>query len=143
MGRFTLGSHWQDATIGSAAVRLRQHIGIVPEILPRRIMIPAGVFVVAFAHRVRKPDDAFFIDIADEATASTAVGATDLAPVTVFLEMKLYSLMAARIFVVCTLHFCTLIPGPARFAVQKCNSARCSRFARTEFAIRSVVNLLQ
>ena len=88
MGRFTLGSHWQDATIGSAAVRLRQHIGIVPEILPRRILIPAGVFVVAFAHRVRKPDDAFFIDIADEATASTAVGATDLAPVTVFLEMK-------------------------------------------------------
>ena len=88
MGRFTLGSHWQDATIGSAAVRLRQHIGIVPEILPRRIMIPAGVFVVAFAHRVRKPDDAFFIDIADEAAAFTAVGATDLAPVTVFLEMK-------------------------------------------------------
>src|SRR5699024_12106546 len=43
---------------------------------------------LAFAHRVRKPDDAFFIDIADEATASTAVGATDLAPVTVFLEMK-------------------------------------------------------
>ena len=44
--------------------------------------------MVAFAHCVRKPDDAFFIDIADEAAAFTAVGATDLAPVTVFLEMK-------------------------------------------------------
>lgn len=44
--------------------------------------------MVTFAHRVRKPDDAFFIDIADEAAAFTAVGATDLAPVTVFLEMK-------------------------------------------------------
>lgn len=44
--------------------------------------------MVAFAYRVRKPDDAFFIDIADEAAAFTAVGATDLAPVTVFLEMK-------------------------------------------------------
>lgn len=43
--------------------------------------------MVAFAHRVRKPDDAFFIDIADEAAAFTAVGTTDLAPVTVFLEM--------------------------------------------------------
>ena len=44
--------------------------------------------MVAFTHRVRKPDDAFFIDIADEASDFTAVGATDLAPVTVFLEMK-------------------------------------------------------
>ena len=88
MGRFTLGSPWQNATIGSAAVRLKQHIGIVPEILPRRIMIPAGVLVVTFAHRVRKPDNAFSIDIADDAAAFTAVGTTDLAPVTVFLEMK-------------------------------------------------------
>lgn len=44
--------------------------------------------MVTFAHRVRKPDNAFFIDIADEASDFTAVGATDLAPVTVFLEMK-------------------------------------------------------
>lgn len=88
MGRFTLGSPWQYATIGSAAVWLRQHIGIVPEIFPRRVMIPAGVFMVTFAYRVRKPDDAFFIDIADEAAAFTAVGTTDLVPVTVFLEMK-------------------------------------------------------
>lgn len=44
--------------------------------------------MVAFAHRVRKPDNAFFIDIADEAVAFTAVGTTDLAPVTVFLEME-------------------------------------------------------
>ena len=44
--------------------------------------------MVAFAHRDRKPDNAFFIDIADKATAFTTVGTTDLAPVTVFLEMK-------------------------------------------------------
>ena len=44
--------------------------------------------MVAFAHRVRKPDDVLFIDIADEAAVFTAIGATDLAPVTVFLEME-------------------------------------------------------
>lgn len=127
MGRFTLGCPWQDATIGSAVVRLRQHIGIVPEIFPRRVMIPARVFMVAFAHRVWKPDDAFFIDIANEAAAFTAVVATDLAPVTVFLEME--SVLTHGRADYRRLHFCTLTPGPARFAVRKCNSARCSRFA--------------
>ena len=60
--------------------------------LPKEILwcvvIATTVFVVAFAHRVRKPDDAFFIDIADEAAAFTAVGTTDLAPVMVFLKME-------------------------------------------------------
>lgn len=41
------------------------------DILPWRIMISAGVFVIAFACRIRKPDDAFFIDMADEAAAFT------------------------------------------------------------------------
>ena len=44
--------------------------------------------MVAFAHCVRELDGAFFIDISDEAAAFTAVGATDLAPGTVFLEME-------------------------------------------------------
>lgn len=44
--------------------------------------------MVTFADSIRKPDDAFLVNIADEAAAFTAVGAIDLAPVTVFLEMK-------------------------------------------------------
>ena len=44
--------------------------------------------MIAFADSIRKPDDAFLVNIADEATALSTVGTTDFAPVTVFLEMK-------------------------------------------------------
>lgn len=51
--------------------------------------------------------------------------------------------MAARIFIVYTLHFCTLTHCLPSFSVRKCKSARCSRCARTKFTIRPVVGLLQ
>ena len=44
--------------------------------------------MVAFAHRVWKPDDAFLINITDEAAAFTAVGTTDFAAIAVLLKMK-------------------------------------------------------
>lgn len=44
--------------------------------------------MIAFADSIRKPDDTFLVNIADEATAFPAVGTADFAAVTVFLKMK-------------------------------------------------------
>ena len=65
-----------------------QCVRMVVKIFPWRIMVPAGVFVVAFADSIRKLDDVFLVNISDEATVLSTVGTADLAAVTVFLKMK-------------------------------------------------------
>lgn len=62
-----------------------QYIRIVVKILPWCIMIPARVLMVALSHRVRKPNNAFFIDISDKATAFATVRAADFAAIAVLL----------------------------------------------------------
>lgn len=91
-------------------IRFIHHIGIVPKILTRGIMVAAFMLMVTLADPIRKHDNTFLIDISDKASASTAVRAGCLAPVTVFLKMK-------TILTHIRSDFCRLHPALLHFAV--------------------------
>ncbi len=76
-------------------------------------MVAAFMLMVTFADSIRKHDNALLIDVFDKASASTAVRAGCLAPVTVFLKMKAILTHSSSEFLrlhLALLHFAVFVP---------------------------------